>query len=409
MFTKAASSGSPKRGLGFATRMMLSLGLTLAAVGGVQYGLVAHTVTQRADEQLASDHSADAKVLRELYNAPGAGLLEAEEALDNLAARPGVHRVALLDATGLVLAVGRPRHDVGAHSVHEGAEATAFRGALDPQRIVKRRVDDATAALVLAVSRSGEPTVHADGRDKVVRVPLLLRQEHGVLEVVRSGDEVRQQVADLRSVLLLTLALGLALAMPAFYLLGGRQLSNRHGQALQSSTTDALTGLRNHRSFHETLREELGAAQRGGRPLTLVLVDLDGFKQVNDTFGHRRGDTVLASVAFVLREHVPPGCAYRLGGDEFALLLPGATLEEGLDVAERVRETVEFSVEGVTTSIGVAGLDASAPDAESLVEHADVAMYAAKRSGRNQVVNAAELLSEPVESLSADVTSERAG
>ena len=380
-------------GLPFLARMLLSLAVALAAVGAVQYAVVDRTLTRQAVAQLVTLHTADAEVVQRLFGAPGAGVLEAEGALDNLAVHPGVERVALLSADGTVLAVGR-----GDFTALDGSGGA---GALDARRTVGRRVDAATARAVAAVGASGRARVTAEGGGAVVRVPVRLGGSTGVLEVLRSGDALREQVAQLRRLLLLTLAGGLALAVPVFYLLGGRSLSSRHGQVLASSSTDALTGLRNHRTFHEGLREQVAAARRTSRPLVLVLVDLDGFKQVNDTLGHRRGDAVLAAVGALLRREAPAGAAHRIGGDEFALLLPGTPAEGALALAGRVRAAVEAEVEGVTASIGVAALDATAGGAEALVEHADAALYAAKRGGRNRVVHSAALRPQPADRLRA--------
>ncbi|WP_345712041.1 GGDEF domain-containing protein, partial [Kineococcus glutinatus] len=356
--------------------MLLTLAVTLAAVGAVQYALMAQALGERAAQFVTAAHSADAKVLLHVFNQPGNGVLEVETPLDHIAVRPGVERVALIDADGTVLAVGRGDYSAAPQS----AAAMPSSGALDPRRVVGRAVDAATARRVREVAAGGRAVVDVEDGASVVRVPLLLHDDVGVLEVVRTGDELRQQVADLRQVLVLTLLAGLGLAVPAFYLLGGRGLSSRHGRALASSETDVLTGMRNRRSFHADLGRAVAAAHREQRPLVLVLVDLDGFKQVNDTHGHRRGDAVLSAVAAVLGDVVAVGprggTAYRIGGDEFALLLPAATTSAALRVAERVRSEVSARVGQVTTSIGVAALDAAAPDSgtcevEALVEHAD--------------------------------------
>ncbi|MDP9418179.1 MAG: GGDEF domain-containing protein [Actinomycetota bacterium] len=224
------------------------------------------------------------------------------------------------------------------------------------------------------------------GGHVLVRAPVDLSGSVHVLEVLQDGDDLRIQVADLRRMLLLTLGGALLLTVPAFYFLGGRALASALDEAVDRSTTDPLTGLANHRKFQEDIAASIDLARRHGRALTLALVDLDGFKTVNDTLGHREGDRVLAAVAMVLRDGRIGDVAYRIGGDEFAILLPETDLVGAQVALERVRARVESSVAGVTTSIGVAPLGVEAPDVETLVRLADAALYAAKRGGRNRVV-----------------------
>ncbi len=152
--------------------------------------------------------------------------------------------------------------------------------------------------------------------------------------------------------------------------------------------TDGLTALGNHRGFHDDLRTAVSLADRHDRHLTLAMIDLDGFKQVNDTHGHARGDQVLAAVAAVLREGRREDRAYRIGGDEFALLMPETDMKGAFEVAERIRARVDREVDGVTTSIGIATLGVSSPDAPSLLLAADEALYAAKAAGKNVIVRA---------------------
>src|SRR5881394_4331824 len=108
-------------------------------------------------------------------------------------------------------------------------------------------------------------------------------------------------------------------------------------RAMRLALTDPLTGLGNHRHFHERLERELAQAQARGLPLTLCLVDVDDFKRVNDRFGHPAGDAVLSQLASRLRQ---TGEAFRLGGDEFAVLLPGYEESEALTAAESIIDRI---------------------------------------------------------------------
>jgi len=157
-------------------------------------------------------------------------------------------------------------------------------------------------------------------------------------------------------------------------------------RAMRLALTDPLTGLGNHRHFHERLERELAEAERGGREFSLCLVDVDDFKRINDLFGHPSGDRVLSRLATTLRQN---GEAFRLGGDEFALLLPDYDENEGIQTAsaiiERIAELQLDHVGSVTVSAGVATFPRQAPDRGELIRLADSALYWAKENGKNRV------------------------
>jgi diguanylate cyclase len=174
-----------------------------------------------------------------------------------------------------------------------------------------------------------------------------------------------------------------------------RNLDSVRRQAI----TDGLTGLFNRKHFDEVLTEAAGRASAGGRPLSLLMIDIDFFKKFNDQHGHTVGDHVLALVARTLSECISPqDTAARYGGEEFAIVAPGLRAREAAALGERIRETVASkrvvnrarnqSLGTITLSVGVAVLEPGEVHA-ALVQRADGALYAAKRQGRNRVVVAA--------------------
>ena len=156
---------------------------------------------------------------------------------------------------------------------------------------------------------------------------------------------------------------------------------------------DPLTGLFNRRYMVETLAREMARAQREASPLSLILLDIDRFKQLNDTFGHLGGDRVLQSLAALLLECIRQGdIACRFGGEEFVLVLPGVPLATALERAERVRARfadlrVPFEDTEIraTISLGAANFPQDGVSGEELIRCADMALYRAKERGRNRV------------------------
>jgi diguanylate cyclase (GGDEF)-like protein len=166
-----------------------------------------------------------------------------------------------------------------------------------------------------------------------------------------------------------------------------------------AAITDALTGLRTRRFFEEGLRTEAARAERARTPLAVLLLDVDHFKKVNDTYGHHGGDRVLHEVARRLRELARPGdLVARYGGEEFAVVLPGTTPAQLHAAGERIRRGIAgtpiavnaTTLITITVSIGAATLPQHCDTPEDLVLTADRALYAAKAGGRNQLVTAQE-------------------
>ncbi|HEV2132490.1 MAG TPA: diguanylate cyclase [Longimicrobiaceae bacterium] len=179
-----------------------------------------------------------------------------------------------------------------------------------------------------------------------------------------------------------------------------RELEVANKRLRKLSITDGLTGLFNHRHVYELLHEEFERSKRTEEPIAIAMLDLDRFKQVNDTYGHPTGDVILYETAKILRDAAREiDMAGRYGGEEFIVILPGTTEEAAAKFAERIRSRVESHVfrdeateVRMTVSSGVASypmLDVDEPGA--LIKRADEALYAAKEGGRNRVVRASEM------------------
>src|SRR5262249_35056072 len=161
----------------------------------------------------------------------------------------------------------------------------------------------------------------------------------------------------------------------------------------EEARVDPKTGLFNPRHFAAALSDELDRAARFGRPLSLLMLDLDLLREINNTHGHLAGDAVLQGIAGVFRDELRNyDVPARFGGEEFSILLPETSREAGVEIAERIRCAVaarEFAVATspgpirATVSIGVAAFPADAKNADELIHHADVAVYGAKLQGRN--------------------------
>ena len=217
----------------------------------------------------------------------------------------------------------------------------------------------------------------------VLAVPIL--REHHLLGLVTAVDPEEGAFSDEDVEALSALALQAGVAI---------ENARLHRVVERQAVTDALTGLANRRQFYEVLGREYERAQRFGQPVSLILLDIDDFKLINDSRGHLAGDAVLHSVAATLAEVIREiDLAARYGGEEFAVLLPQTGPDGAANLAERLRSeiaarSIRFGTEeitGVTASFGVAAGPVNEQTQIDLIASADAALYQAKREGKNHV------------------------
>ena len=216
--------------------------------------------------------------------------------------------------------------------------------------------------------------------ESLIVVPLVARGRlKGTLNIYRAGFQEFTE-----DEFLLAVRFGDAAALA---------VDNAHIRASleRQAQTDPLTGLWNHRAFHERLREELVDASTNQSSVALVMLDLDDFKRVNDVYGHATGDHVLSEVARVLLGAVRTSdCVCRIGGEEFAIIAPTSGLADAFRLTERVQEQIglaEFAPVGpVSLSVGIASGPEHAANPRELVACAEVAMMTAKARGKGQIV-----------------------
>ena len=286
--------------------------------------------------------------------------LSLETAMD--ATEAGRGRVSARSAPGEALSEAG---HVGQLSELQEAIFAAERGALSGDGIKQvSQGDDHVASAALGPIVPGGPA-------------------HGLITVCRAGRGFTDDDLELLRSLAAQATLGLSNL-------------NLHFDIQRQAVTDDLTGLANHGHFQELLGAEMDEVRRYGYPVSLVMFDIDNFKQVNDTHGHQVGDRVLRAVADALQAHSRDvDVAARYGGEELALILPHTDTDGAVETAERVRHAIEALEIGlgddgqvlrVTTSVGVATtLDG---DKDGLIAAADGALYTAKREGKNRTVRA---------------------
>jgi diguanylate cyclase (GGDEF)-like protein len=220
-----------------------------------------------------------------------------------------------------------------------------------------------------------------DGIQSFAAVPIMAKEK--ILAVMGVGSGKHREFPDWEMQMLDTIANQIGMAI---------ENAQLYEHALELAFTDGLTGLYNRRYIMEQIELEFSRVQRSEAPLSLIMIDLDGLKTINDRFGHHEGDGFLKEVAGIVKVNTRASdVAARWGGDEFMLLAPGTDSRSAGKIAERIRTQVErYKVKlegeevGITVSDGIVSYPAHASVVEELLKKADEAMYNAKRGGKNQ-------------------------
>ena len=221
-------------------------------------------------------------------------------------------------------------------------------------------------------------------KDFFVTIPLKIEKEIvGVLNI-NDGEQDSFEESSLEMVLDISDFISMSVSNAILY-----------EQTKQLAVTDGLTGISNRPNMEQALQNEFERSMRYGAPLSVVLLDVDHFKGVNDTYGHQKGDEILVAIASLLKKVCRANdIAARYGGEEFLMILPQSNAQGAFKIAERVREEMmKLSFTGnetnfsVTTSCGVAELDRDfIKNTDQLIAMADHALYEAKNSGRNKTI-----------------------
>jgi diguanylate cyclase len=305
--------------------------------------------------------------------------------------RPAATPIMRLPVGGTGINVFRPVYRDGAPTRTAAERRRALTGFAAGAFHVPELSRAATAALpdgvdASLVERGKRVFGPAIVPEEATTAPIRIADRTWLL-VVR--DPARPEV-DL-PVMIVLVGLSMAALLAALVLIWSR--NERMQELKRQASQDSLTGLKNRRRFEEDLHAELARSRRFGTPGALLMLDLDHFKQVNDTLGHPAGDRVIAEIAGVLRGRTrETDVLARLGGDEFAVVLPRCDLEEAGAVATEIAKAIREHMDGeqgvprITASIGVAPFGPGTPATfETVLAKADAAMYAAKGSGRDSV------------------------
>ena len=257
---------------------------------------------------------------------------------------------------------------------------SVFADALRQKTIIQTRSIDLTLKAVLPeLSQDTISKILSNQPIKsVIIIPLLPReQEFGWFCVFSSREELATAETDFLGLFAKQIEMAITIA-------------NLFETVKQEAVTDALTGLYNRRYFEEEMNKEIARSKRLKQPFSIIGIDLDFLKKINDTYGHSFGDIAIKTIAHILKSNARSiDIPARIGGEEFNILLPGISSEGAMAAAERIRKSIENAeietIGHITGSLGVATFLEHTENAEELLELTDQAMYTSKRNGRNQV------------------------
>ncbi len=313
----------------------------------------------------------------------GGGARLAQALLDSLMAE-----VVLLDETGTIVAVNRAWREFDRDVPDERDDRFLGCNYLDvcdathgDDRVYAQSIAESIRAILDGRSQAGQveyPCACSDGLHWFLARMTPLRWD-GPRRVVVSHEDITE-----RKILEDLLAEQLALAHRL-----NDELEAANASLARSAAVDGLTGVGNRRAFDQALASAFVRSKRRGERLSLILVDLDHFKRLNDEFGHSAGDLALKAAAKALSDGARKADAVtRFGGEEFAVILPGAGLAEAVAVAQRLRQAVadlDGLARPITASFGVATVGPETASPEGLIAEADRALYQSKQDGRNRV------------------------
>jgi diguanylate cyclase (GGDEF)-like protein len=352
----------------FALRIVVALAVSMVLLVVGSQIFFTREITQQQIDQGARFYGAEGVAVEKAYregSGPADAMDDTLDLVDSLRDRPDVVSATLFDSNMREVVAPRDENE---------------RGRIDPN-------PKFNAALSEGRSFSGVESENDESESSFeFIVPVKLAGTHYVLEVNQDATVLNRQVTALRDKTVIFSTVALILAMALFYFVGGRALVRRHGKALKGATRDPLTDLGNHSVFQEELARAVSIAARRSEPMALALVDLDDFKLVNDQFGHRRGDDVLAEFAQVLESGRAEDRAFRIGGDEFALLMPGSGDKRARIALERLLAKAAGGRNSTSLTAGIAVLGPGLGDPTALWEQADAALYEGKRLGGGRVM-----------------------